>query len=95
MVVVVVGRERLRGKDGGMELFIRGEGGLSVFQVLLRDPGVLFGRVSLPSDQEGAGRGRSAVADNLFNFVFFFSFDKVRRWCREVLAVDLIFAIGR
>ena len=87
-------REKLRAEDGGVKLLIRGESGLGIFQVPLRDPGIFFGRVSLPSDQEGAGGRRSAVVDDLFNFVFFFSFDKVRRWwCREVLAVDLVFAI--
>ena len=94
-MVVVSMRGRLGVEDGGMKLFIRGEGGLGMFQVPLRDPGIFFSRVSLPSDQEGAGGWRSTVADNLFNLVFFFSIDKVRRWRREVLAVDLVFAIGR
>ena len=93
MVVMVVTRERLRVEDGGMKLFIQGEGGLGMFRGPFRDPGVFFGRVSPPSDQEGAGGRRSTVVDNIFNFVFFFSFDKVRRWCREVLAMDLVFAI--
>ena len=82
-------------EDGGMKPFVQGEGGLGMFQVPLGDPGVFFGRVSLPLDQEGAGGWRSTVADNLFDFVFFFSLDKVRRWHREVLAVDLVFTIGR
>ena len=33
------------------------------------------------------------MAYDLFYFVFLFTVDKVRRWCREVLAVDLVFAI--
>ena len=84
---------RLGAEDRGVELFIRGEGGLCMFQVPFRDPGVFFGRVSLPSDQEGTGGRSSAVVDDLFNFVFFFAVDKVRGWRREVLAVDLVFAI--
>ena len=64
-----------------------------MFQIPLRDPRVFFGGVSLPSDQEGTGRRGSAVAYDLFYFVFFFSVDKVRRWRREVLAMDLVFAI--
>ena len=76
-----------------MKLFIQSEGGLSMFQIPLRDPRVFFGRVSLPSDQEGTGRWGSAVAYDLFYFVFFFSIDKVRGRHREVLAMDLIFAI--
>ena len=94
-MVVVVGRGELGAEDGGMKLFIRGKGGLCIFQVPLRDPGVFFGGISLPSDQEGAGRRGSAVADNLFNFVFLFAVDKVRGWRREVPAVDLVFAIRR
>ena len=78
-----------------MEFFIRGEGGLCMFQVPFRDPGIFFGGVSLPSDQEGAGSRSSTVAYNLSYFVFFFAVDKVRGWRREVLAVDLVFTIRR
>ena len=91
--MVVVIKERLGAEDGGVKLFIRGKGGLCMFQVPSRDPGVFFGRVSLPSDQEGAGGRGSAVADDLFNFVFFFAVNKVRGWRGEVLAVDLVFTI--
>ena len=35
------------------------------------------------------------MADDLLDFVFFFSIDKVRRWPRKVLTMDLIFVIGR
>ena len=66
-----------------------------MFQILLRNPRVFFGRVSLPSDQERAGGQGSAVVYDLLYFVFFFSIDKVRGRCREVLAVDLVFAIRR
>ena len=86
---------RLGAEDGRVKLFIRREGGLCMFQVPLRDPGIFFGGVSLPSDQEGAGFRGSTVADDLFYFVFFFAIDKVRGWRREVPAVDLIFAIRR
>ena len=47
-----------------------------MFQVPFWDPGVFFGRVSFPSDQEGMGRQRSTVANDLFDFVFFFSIDR-------------------
>ena len=66
-----------------------------MFQVPFWDPRVFFGRVSLPSDQEGAGRWRSTVANDLLDFIFLFSIDKVRRWRGEVPAVDLILAIRR
>ena len=94
-MVVVVARGRLRAEDGGVKLFIRGEGGLCMFQVPFGDPGIFFGGVSLPSDQEGAGSRSSAVAYNLLYFVFFFAVDKVRGWRREVLAMDLVFMIRR
>ena len=90
---MVVARGRSGTEDGGVKLFIRSEGGLGMFQIPLGDPRVFFGRVSLPSDQEGTGRRSSTVAYDLFYFVFFFSVDKVRRWRREVLAMDLVFAI--
>ena len=82
-------------KDGGVKLFIRSEGGFCMFQIPLRDPRVFFGRVSLPSDQEGTGRRSSTVAYDLFYFILFFSVDKVRGWRREVPAVDLVFTIRR
>ena len=94
-MVVVLAKEKLRGEDGGVKLFIRSEGGLGMFQILLRDPGIFFSGVSLPSDQEGTGSWGSAMAYDLLNFVFFFAVDKVRGWRREVPAVDLVFTIRR
>ena len=38
MFVVACFTRGLRAEDGGMELFIRGESGLGMFQVLFRDP---------------------------------------------------------
>ena len=52
-MVVVIARGKLGAEDGRVELFIRSEGGLGMFQIPLRDPGIFFSRVSLPSDQEG------------------------------------------
>ena len=80
-------------EDGGVELFIRGESGLGIFQILFWDPRVFFGRVSLPSNQEGTSQWSSAVAYDLFYFIFFFPVDKVRGWRWEVLAMDLVFMI--
>ena len=91
--MVVVARGRLGAEDGRVKLLIRSEGGLGIFQIPFWDPRVFFGRVSLPSDQEGTSRRSSAVAYDLFYFVFLFAIDKIRGWCREVLAVDLVFAI--
>ena len=66
-----------------------------MFQIPFLDPRVFFGRVSFPLDQEGTGGRGSAVANDLLNFVFFFSVDKVRGWCWEIPAMDFIFAIRR
>ena len=66
-----------------------------MFQVPFLDPRVFFGRIPLPSDQEGMRRWRFMVANDLLNFVFLFSVDKVRRWCWEVPAMDFVFTIGR
>ena len=94
-MVVVLARERLRVENGGVKLLIRGESGLGIFQVPFRDPRVFFSGVPFSSDQKGAGGWRSAVADDLFNFVFFFPVDKVRGWRWDVLAMDLVFTIRR
>ena len=64
-----------------------------MFQVPFRDPRVFFGRIPLPSDQEGTGGRGSVVAYDLLDFIFFFSIDKVRGRHREVLAMDLVFTI--
>jgi len=45
-----------------VEFLIVCKGGLSIFEILLRDPRVFFGGVSLPSDQEEAVSWGSAVA---------------------------------
>jgi hypothetical protein len=81
------------GKDGGVEFLIRGESGLGMFQVLLRNPGVFFSQISFPSDQEEAGGWSSTVVYDFFNFVFFFPLDKFQWWCGEVLALDFILSV--
>ena len=65
-----------------------------MFWIPFRDPRVFFGQISLPSDQKGAERRSSAVVNDLFDFIFLLSIDKVRRRHREVPAMDLIFMIG-
>ena len=63
-----------------------------MFQVPFRDPGIFFSQISLPLNQEGAGGQRSAVSDDLLNFVFLSSIDKVRGWHREVFFMnDILF----
>ena len=64
-----------------------------MFQIPLKDPGIFFSQVSLPLDQERAAGRRSTVSDDLLNFVFLFSIDKVRRWCREILFINGILSV--
>lgn len=66
-----------------------------MFQIPLKDPGVFFSGVPFPSDQERAGSWRSAVSDDLLDFIFLLSVDKVRGWYREVLSVyGILFVRG-
>ena len=76
-----------------MESFIGGEGRLCMFQIPFRDPRIFFGRISFPSDQERLFGQSSAVVQNLLDFIFFFSVDKVRGWRWEVRAMDGVFVI--
>jgi len=71
-----------------MEFLIVRKGRLGIFEISLRDPRIFFGGVSLPSDQEEAVSRGSTVAKNFFDFVFFFSLDKIWWWCQEFLSVD-------
>jgi len=75
-----------------VEFLIVCKGGLGIFEILLRDPRIFFSGVSFPSDQEEAVSWSSVVTKDLFDFVFF-SLDKVRWWCREVLSVDGVFFV--
>ena len=45
-------------------------------------PGVVRFRVSYPLDEvlEGSGPSSASMINDLFDFILFFSFDKVRRW---------------
>ena len=88
-------RRSYGGECGRVSLFIFGKSRLRMFQVPFWFPGVIFCGESLPLDQEGTVGRSSAVAQNLFNFIFLFAFDKVRRWFREIQSMDGIFAIGR
>ena len=78
-----------------MEFLIIRKGGLGIFVILLRDPRIFFGGVSLPSDQEEVVGWSSTVAKDLLDFVFFFPLDKIRWWRREVLSVNGVFFVWR
>ena len=53
MLMIGVERRELGRKDGGVSLLIVVQSGLCIFEILLWNPGVFFGRISFPSDQEG------------------------------------------
>jgi len=60
-------------------------------------PGVVCLRVSLPFDEvlESSSPTRVPVIDDFFNFVLFFSFNKVRGWSRIVRTMCSRFTIGQ
>ena len=60
-------------------------------------PGVVRFRVPFPFDEvlEGSSPASISVINHFFHLIFFFSFDKVRRWPRIVGSVCVHFAIGR
>ena len=64
--------------------------------LISRFPGVVCFRISYPLDQvlEGSSLTGVSMIDNPFDFIFFFSFDKVRRWPRIVRPVCICFMIG-
>ena len=54
-------RRGLEREDGGIKFLIVFQGGLCMFQLLLGYPGVFFGQVSFPLDQEHVCRWRTMV----------------------------------
>jgi len=60
-------------------------------------PSVIGFWIPLPFDQvlEGSRLPKMSVIDDLLDFVFFFSFDKVREWSRIVRSMGRHFAIRR
>jgi len=59
-------------------------------------PGVVHFRIPYPFDEilEGSRPAGAPVVDDLFDLVFFFSFDKVRRWSQIVGSMCGCFTIG-
>ena len=78
-----------------MRSFIGLQGGGSIFKLCLRKPRVFFSRVSFPLDEVFVISRGTWVFQDLFNFIFFFSIEKVRWWCREIHPVGFIFMIRR
>ena len=78
-----------------MRGFIGLQGGRSVFKFHFREPRIFFGRVSFPPNEVFVIGGRTSVFRDLLNFIFLFSIDKVRGWCRGINSVGLVFLIGR
>jgi len=66
---------------------------LSVFIAACRFPYVVANGVSFSFDEVPVSLAPFLVAHDCFYLVFFFTFDKIRRWFHEVGAVDLGFTI--
>jgi len=66
---------------------------LSVFKAVHRFPCVVANKVSFPFDQKPVILTPFLVAHDCFYLIFFFVFDKVRGWFREIGAMGLGFAI--
>ncbi len=60
-------------------------------------PGVVCFWIPFPFDKilKGSSPSGVSVIDDFLHFVFFFTFDKVRRWPRVVWSVCIGFTIGR
>ena len=66
---------------------------LSVFKAVCRFPCIVANGVFFPFDKIPVSLTPFLVAHDHFYLVFFFAFDKVRRWFCEIGAVGLGFAI--
>ena len=66
---------------------------LSIFKATHRFPYVVANGVSFPFDEVLVSLAPFLVACDCFYFVFFLTFDKVRRWFHEVGAIGLGLAI--
>ena len=66
---------------------------LSVFKAVHRFSYVVANGVFFPFDEIPVSSTPFLVVHNRFYLVFFFTFDKVRRWFREIGVVGLGFTI--
>jgi len=66
---------------------------LSVFKATHRFPCVATNGVSFPFDEVSVSLAPFLVACDCLYFIFFFTFNKVRRWFHEVGAMSLGLAI--
>ena len=66
---------------------------LSVFKAVCRFSCVVANGVFFPFDEIPVSLTPFLVVHDCFYLVFFFAFDKVRRWFREIGAMGLSFAI--
>ena len=66
---------------------------LSVFKAVRRFPCVVANGVFFPFDEIPVSSTRFLVAHDRFYLVFFFTFDKVKGWFREIGAMGLGFTI--
>jgi len=66
---------------------------LSIFKAVRRFPCVVTNGVFFPFDEIPVSSTPFLVAHDCFYLVFFFAFNKVRGWFREIGAMGLGFAI--
>jgi len=66
----------------------------SVFKVVRWFPCIVTDGVSFPLDEISISSTPFLVIRDSFYFVFFFSFDQVRRWFNEVQTMGFGFTIG-
>ena len=85
----------MKGKSRGMRGFIGSQDGGGVLELCFREPRVFFSGVSFPPDKVFAIGGRTTVFENLFNFIFLFSIDKVRGWSWEISSMSFVLIVRR
>ena len=87
---------RFRGEGQSEEVvgeLVSSQNFLSIFKAIHRFPCVVTNGVSLPLDEIAVSSAPFLVTCDSFYFIFFFSFDKVRRWFHEVRTMGFCFTI--
>ena len=77
-----------------VSFFIVFQESFGVVEILLGFPGIVSSGKTFPFDKEGVASSLLPVGEYGFNFVFVFSFDKVRRGCCVIGSVDIVLFVG-
>lgn len=78
----------------GVASLVKAEGIFGIGKVLFGFPSVFSRGVTFPFYKKSVSSSLSPVGKNCLDFVLVLAFDKVRRWLREVLAVNSICLVG-